>query len=101
MDYRFLNSNKEDLGKGSYKINFRETDEYNQVITFLSREQWLDLIKSHFNFKNFSAFDLIFEHIQNSIVTKNAIIVFDFIMLFKLLLLHHEMVISIMIFIVE
>jgi SAM-dependent methyltransferase len=75
MDYRFLNPNKINLGNCSYKLKFEETDEYNQVVTFLSREQWVDLIKKYFNFKNFSVFDLIFDHTQNSVITKNANII--------------------------
>jgi SAM-dependent methyltransferase len=75
-DYRFLNPNKESLGNSSYRLKFSETDEYNQVITFLSRDEWIQLISEHFNFISFNVFDLRFEHVQNSVLTQNSNLIF-------------------------
>ncbi len=75
-DYRFLNPNKESIGNSSYRLKFSETDEYNQIITFLSRDEWIKLISEHFNFASFNAFDLRFEHLQNSVLTQNSNLIF-------------------------
>jgi len=75
MDYRFLNPNKENLGNSSWRLKFKETDEYDCVVTYLSKEQWIKLIKNHFNFEFFISLDLDFEHIQNGRSMENSNIV--------------------------
>lgn len=74
-DYRFLNKNKERLSTYTYRLKFTETGEYDQSVTFLSREQWRELLMKFFLFDSFDILDLNFQHIQNGITTENANII--------------------------
>ena len=76
LDYRSLNKNKERLGESTYRLKFRETDEFDCVVTYLSREKWASLIKGYFNFEYFNTLVLHFDHIQNGVNMRNDNIVF-------------------------
>ena len=75
MDYRFQNSNKIPVSKYSYRINFKETAEHGQIITFLSCKEWQDLLKNFFTFEHLNALNLNFENIQEGIITNNSNII--------------------------
>lgn len=74
-DYRFKNINKERLSEFSYRLIFKETGEFGQTVTFLSREQWRELLEKFFIFEALNIFDLQFEHLQNGIITDNSNII--------------------------
>ena len=74
-DYRFTNVNKEKISEFSYRINFIETGEYSQIITFLSREQWQSLLEKYFVFESLDILDLDYESVQNGITIRNSNII--------------------------
>jgi SAM-dependent methyltransferase len=74
-DYRYHNANKVRSSNFSYKLKFAETGEYDQTVTFLSRDQWRALFEKFFVFEYLCIFDLNFEHDHKGVITDNANII--------------------------